>query len=146
MGPRSVVVLRRSRLLAAYLAALHVAALLALVPLDILSSWKAFAAASVAAMAVWNMYRWFRPGRRSAAVLGLSDDGHLLLTLRDGTEVRTRVLPETTVFGHLAVIHARAADSNRNHHVIVLADSCSAEEMRSVRMWLRWQADVNGGR
>ena len=129
--------LRPSRILALALTLMAGAALaaswtslpdLAIVPI---------AAGTILAL-VWHIPDTLQRSARAVRVLELSEDGGARWQDGSGQWHEGRVLPNTYVRGWLLVINlggnARAARS-----LVLLPDCAAAEDLRKLRVWLRWR-------
>ena len=130
--------LRRSRRLTLSLIAVHLAAAVSVLLLPL----PAWACAVLPAPLVVSLYRSLR--RPAITGLRLGADGNLECLVADGAGVAAEVLPDTTVFRSLVVLRLRLAETRRTHHVVVLGDSIGVEQLRVLRLWLRWKAKVSG--
>lgn len=135
-----IVVLRRSRLLALYLFALHAVAAGCVLRTDVDVRIALALGLAVAASGLRNWTLWKRPGSCGVTALRLLDDGSLRLCSGGAGERSARVLHETSVFAHAVAIVVRMERDGRRRSVIVLPDSCSGEQFRVLRTWLRWCA------
>ncbi|GAB4166015.1 MAG: hypothetical protein OHK0026_08980 [Rhodocyclaceae bacterium] len=133
-------VLRRSRLLALYLVALHAAAAAGAMLVEAPVPLRVLLAVAVAASALWNLARWMRPGVFGVESLDLLDDGSLRMRYASGEEIGARVLPASGVYPQAAVILARPQAGGHSRSVVVPADSCPADDFRTLKTWLRWRA------
>jgi toxin CptA len=54
-----------------------------------------------------------------------------------------RLLPGATAHPWLTVL--RLADGHGTYRLVIAPDSATPEELRRLRVWLRWRAEVSGG-
>lgn len=129
--------LRPSGLLAATLIAAHAASAWCAVTFVPGLPWNWMVAGLVLLSLGWHV-------RRDALLLAgdspieltVHADGRLELRLRDGSELEGRVTASTFVSPLLIVIAARM-ETDRRRGIVVLPDSASAEDRRSLRVRLR---------
>jgi len=128
-----------SRLLAFALAAGHVAAGAAMLPLQMpwhlrLGLWVLIAASAVRAMTGQGL-------RRSPAAVVLVEfgaQGGCILKQRNGHVTSCRVLGSTFVATGLVVLNLRAEGERGARHVVVVRDAVDDTSFRRLRVWLRW--------
>lgn len=137
-----IVVLRRSRLVALYLFALHVVAAGSVLLIDVDFRITVVLGLALLASALRHWMLWKRPGSCGVTALRLLDDGSLRLRAESAGELPACVLNETSVFAHAVAIIVRMERNGRRRSVIVLPDSCSGEQFRALRTWLRWRAQT----
>lgn len=137
--------LRTSKLLALYVAAAHALALSALAFADLPPSAQvpiALALAVSLAHAWWHAI--LRRAPSSVVALQPRPDGALVLTLRKGARVQARVLPQSTALSKLVVILARGEAPASRHAVVLTPGSVRPDELRALRVWLRWRSHAPG--
>ena len=128
--------LRRSRRLAALLAAAHVLAAAAVLSLS-LPWWLKIVLLTAILGSIWrSLIRLRGPGR--ICRLTLREDGRLEFSRVDGSCGVASVHPQTTVTAFLCVLLLRA--QARVEALVLLPDALAAEDFRLLRLWLRWCA------
>lgn len=101
----------------------------------------ALAAGAIGASAFFHVRRdALRLSAGAATELRLGEGGWCELRLRNGQTLTGTVEGTTFVTVPLIVINVRIERSRRRHAVILLSDSASAEELRRVRVWLRYRS------
>lgn len=86
--------------------------------------------------------RWIRGrGGRAVAALLPRKDGSLAVALADGSLADVRVLRGSTVLPLMCILLLQGKAQRRTYAVVLLPDSLAAEELRALRVWLRWRAD-----
>jgi len=123
--------------LAATLLAVHAASAWCAVAYVPAVPWNWMVAGLVLVSLGWHVRRdaLLRAGG-SPVELTVHADGRLELRLRDGSELEGRVTAATFVSPLLIVIAARM-DAGRGRGIVLLPDSASAEDRRSLRVRLR---------
>ena len=76
--------------------------------------------------------------------LTLASKTDLRCHLTDGSAHTAGILPDTTVFNQLIVLRLRLGDERKSTNLVLLPDQMSAEQFRTLRIWLRWRAPVKG--
>jgi toxin CptA len=137
--PIAAMTLQPSYRLAALLMIAH-AAIAGLLMLLVLPSWVKIAAVLLLlANAVWTVYRHaLRLGRHAISALAFSDRETLRLTLRDGSSHGGRVLGSSTVGTNLTLLNIAIDGRRLPAHVVLLGDSLASDDLRRLRVWLRW--------
>ena len=129
--------LRPSRILAL---ALTVMAAVALVCAWIGLAGAAFlpVAAGIAIAWAWNLAPALRRGKRSVCALELAADGSARWQDGSGQWHDAHILPSSYVSGWLVVMNL-GAGSRSVRPLVLLPDCAPAEELRQLRVWLRWR-------
>lgn len=141
----NVLSLRPSWSLAGLLLALHGMALACLVPLEIALWIKLAIVAALAAGLVPALYGTALLRSADAVVeLELRDDGSLQIARRDGTRFDAEVLAATAVYAPAVLLRVKAAAGGRSRSIVVFPDTLPAQDLRRLRVWLRWRAQVSG--
>jgi hypothetical protein len=133
----------RSRILAATLICVHVAAAsLAVIALS--QWWLRLAISMAAAVSLAEALR--RAALRSApsAVvrLELGTEGRVLLTRRDGGVREARLSRSSFLSPWLAILVLTTGRLRPATSVVLLPDSLPPDDFRRLRVWLRWRAPV----
>ncbi len=137
--------LRPSRLMAAYLSCLYAAALASLAPLSV-PAWLKFVAIlplGWSALQALRKHAW-RSAPDAVAALRLQADGSIELRRRGGETEAALVEPTSTLLPFVVVMHLRPVRGRGRCTVVLAPDALSGEQLRSLRVWLRWQADPSG--
>jgi toxin CptA len=134
-----VIELRPSPRLAFVLGAAHAGTLL-LLPVLPLASWLQIATgAMLLSSAAHAIHRHaLRRGPRSVVALDFSDRGQLRVRTRDGHWHAGRVLGSSLVSPALVILNIRLESRRLPVHVVIPGDSADAEDLRRLRVWLRW--------
>lgn len=133
--------LRSSRLIAAYLLCIHAAALASLVPLSLPSWLKIGAVIPLSWSALYGLRRHaWRTAAAAIAGVRLHADGSIELLRRGGAVEAAAVEPASTLLPFAIVIRVRYAERRGGCAVVVAPDALSAEQLRQLRVWLRWLA------
>jgi len=131
------VTLRPSRILALALTVMAGAALA--------SAWTSLPAPAFVAVAAgialawaWHLAQALQQGRRSLRALEL--DAHGAVRWQDGSRQwhEGEVLASSYVSGWLVVLNL-GASGRRARSVVLLPDCAAADELRQLRVWLRWR-------
>ncbi len=133
--------LHRSRRLDFLLVVFHLAAasssLLALWPRDDLV-YRHLLLALLLALIGLSAWRTLR--RNDIGRIRLDAEGVLSVDDPGGEGRRASILPDSTVFRHLAVLRLRFEDEARVRNTVVLPDQMGAEQFRQLGLCLRWLA------
>jgi toxin CptA len=124
--------------LAALLAAVHLVAIIVLVPLALPTWARIGLMLALAANLAYLLYRDIMPGLPSScAGLVLGKEGLGLLT-RAGTRLPCRVLNSTMVTPAVTVINVMPPGARSARSVVILPDGLDGEAFRQLRVWLKW--------
>ena len=137
MIPTLTVSLRPSRILAVCLTAVAGAALgCAWISLP----WPAFApvAAGVVLGLAWHVAQALQLGRGSVHALELAAKGDARWQDGSGRWHEAEVLPSSYVSDWLVVVNLNAG-ARRGQSLVLLPDCAVAEDLRRLRVWLRWR-------
>ncbi len=95
-------------------------------------------AAGIGVAWVWQLAQTLHWGRLCVRALELGSDGSVLW--QDGARQwhEAEILPSSYVSAWLMVVNLVGSD-RRPRPVILLPDCAAAEELRGLRVWLRWQ-------
>lgn len=77
--------------------------------------------------------------------LRLSERAGLECIVGAGDRISAKVMPDSVVFRHLIVLRLQLDDEKRIRNLSLLPDSLSAEQFRTLRLWLRWRAKERAG-
>lgn len=95
--------------------------------------------AALAASATFHLRRDVSGRARNAVTaITVHDDGRCELETRDGGVLAGAVLGTTFVSSPLVVVNVRLDDGRRTS-VVLLPDSAAAEDLRALRVWLRYR-------
>jgi toxin CptA len=134
-----VVDLRPSYYLAAILGIASALAIIALCVLPLPWWWKL---AGVVAMVIGCAYHLWRDVLRqhpqSWVRLEVLRDNTLMLTRRNGEQIRVQVLPITVVTAYCVVLNVRLPGKLFAQSTVLLADSADKDALRRLRVWLSW--------
>jgi toxin CptA len=132
--------LRPSRLLALALVGTHVAAL-ALAFLALPQWWLRIILTAAAAASLWHAIRHaaLRVAGSAISEVELRGDGSARVRRRDGRSDEVRLSRSTFVAPNLAILVFCAGGWRPARSVVVLPDTLSAEQLRQLRVWLRWR-------
>jgi toxin CptA len=95
-------------------------------------------AAGIALALVWHIPEALQRGERAVAALALDAEGGARWQDRSGRWHEAEILPGSYVSGWLVVLNL-AEDGRRSRSLVLLPDSAAAEELRRLRVWLRWR-------
>ncbi|MDR0578225.1 MAG: hypothetical protein LBI87_12025 [Candidatus Accumulibacter sp.] len=126
--------LRRSKLLAGALCAMHGAAACVFLRMP----WPPPARIGLLAILAVSLWRALRPPRVTA--LRLRENGALECLLPDGTDRPAHPLPDTAVFPCLVVLRLEIEGEKGTLSLPLFPDHMPREEFRLLRLWLRWNA------
>jgi len=134
-----VIELRPSRRLALLLGAAHAGVML-LLPVLPLASWmQAALGAMLLLSALHAIHRHaLRRGDHSVVALDFSDREQLRVRTSDGQWHQGRVLGSTLVSAALIILNLRLDAHRLPLHVVIPGDTADAEDLRRLRVWLRW--------
>lgn len=131
--------LNASRYLAYVFGVIYAASAIVLIPLDLPNGAK-FVIAIVIALglvrSVWST-ALLRSARAVIAV-ELRDGDRIAAQTRDGEWHEARLRGTTYTTPTLTVLHLRHPRRLLPRHVVIAGDSASTEELRRMRVWLRW--------
>ena len=127
--------LRRSRYLSVILLLFH---FLAAVCIAVVSLPWLMRLVLIALVAI-SFWRVIRAGPIVGLALSLHGGLHCLLA--GEKRMPAVILPDTTVFSHLIVLHVRVGEDRRASYLSVLPDQMPPEEFRILRLWLRWRKE-----
>lgn len=127
-----------SRLLSLALLLVHGVSGAAVLYLPLPTAIRAGLMVLLAAHAVWRIYADALLRERAAVVqLELGDGGKLRLVDRIGRTMSGHVLPGSVVLPWLVVLHYRLGRERWSRRLLLLADMCSADDLRVLRIRLR---------
>ena len=133
------IALKRSRRLAGVIAGAHIAAALLLLPLHVPLWATSIAGALIALSLAVSLYQHaLLLSSRSIVKVELRDDAGAAVLTRDGAWHEVRVLGTTCVTPMLTVLNLRECGRFLARHVVLLPDSACAEDLRALRVTLRW--------
>ena len=97
-------------------------------------------AAGIVLALVWHVPAALQRGKRAVQALELGAEGKI--RWRDGSAQwhDARILPSTYVSGWLVVMNL-GEDAGRARSLVLLPDSAGAEDLRRLRVWLRWRPE-----
>ena len=146
MQPARVIVLRPSPTLALLIALVHGGALACLPPAALAVWIKLALAAALGASLLLSLRRMALLRAPNAIVeLVLGSDGTLEFVQENGQGGHAAVLADSTVHALMTVVRLQPEGERWARSVVVLPDSTDAEQLRRLRIWLRWQAALNPG-
>lgn len=129
-----------SRGLAAVLVCAHLAAVSVVWSAQLPLVWTLGFKLAVAASLAWTTWAAaLRRAPRAVVVLELDADGAVRALLRSGTWIECQVAGSTFVSAPLTVLNLRSRSGIRTRAVVIPADSAPADELRALRVWLRWR-------
>lgn len=133
-----VIALRPSRRLALLLAAAHAGVLL-LLPALPLAPWTQAVLGALLLFSAMDVIRRhaLRRGVHSVVALDFSDREQLRVRTRDGWHAG-QVLGSSLVSPALLILNIRLESRRLPVHVVIPGDSADAEDLRRLRVWLRW--------
>jgi toxin CptA len=138
-GPALALTLTPSRWLRIALLGLHVSAVAAVLLADLAIWVQALLLVAVA----FSLLLHFR--QSPPMQLRCEADGSLQVDAGNGLQPAT-VLPSTMVTPTQTVLHYRMTGSRRTRVITILTDSMHADDFRHLRVWLKWKAQVAGGK
>jgi hypothetical protein len=127
-----------SRLLAMILTSAHVGGASALPALDIPLWAKISVAGALAISAFRSVRRALLLTSDSVIALELRRDGGASIQTRTGACCEARILSSSYVTPMMTIINLKESRKLETSAVVLLSDSASAEELRQVRVLLRW--------
>lgn len=132
--------LRPSRLLATLLALAHGAAI-AIILLVSIPQWLQALAVTCLAVQLFIVLRRHALLRApdSLVAIEIHSDNTISVQMRRGEWSNCTVLGDSYVTAYLVVLNLRQADSRAVKRVVILPDGIDAEELRRLRVWLRWR-------
>ena len=131
--------LRPSRRLALVLLAAHLAALALLATLPVALWWLFSGAALVLLSALRSItHHALRRSPGSVQALEFADRMQLRVRTRDGSWHSGCILSNSTVGVALLVLNIRIEGRRWPTHVVITSDSLDTEDLRRLRVWLRW--------
>ena len=139
--------LRPSFTLGTLLAAGHLAAGAALVPLALPVAVKVLVGLAVVGSGVASLWRQACLRASDACVrLVVQPDLRILLQTRAGRTIAGTVLPSSLVTPWLTVVQVAPAEGGRLRTAVLFPDSADAESLRALRVVLRWGAAAAASR
>lgn len=134
------IALKPSACLAGLLIGAHLAAAAAVLPLDLPHGVKlALLILLVTSLAHGLWCHVLLKARTACIGIEVGKKGaHAALRTRDGVWHEAQVLATTYVSPRLSVLNFRLNDGNAVRHVLILPDSGHTEEIRRLRVFLRW--------
>lgn len=131
--------LNRSRYLAAALVSAHLASACILIPLDLPGAAK-FATAVVIALALGRTIWCAALLRNRDAVIAIElwDRNRIAVQTRAGEWQDVQLLGTTYATPLLTVLNLRCKKRLFARHVVIAPDSANSEDLRRMRVWLRW--------
>ena len=134
-----IIELKPSPRFALLLAGAHLCLLMVLAVLP-LATWIQWCGASalVLSAALTVFHHALRRGSRSVTALAFVDRAQLHVRTVGGVWHMGRVLGTSTVSAALTVLNLQLDHHWRAVHVVIPADSLSADDFRRLRVWLRW--------
>lgn len=137
MSQTLTVSLRPSRLLALALT-LIAAAALACAWISLPDLAFAPVAAGIALAWAWHLAQALQRGRSAARTLELNATGGARCQDGQGQWLDAEILPGSYVSGWLIVL-ILGAGGRRRRSLVLLPDAAATEELRRLRVWLRWR-------
>ncbi|MGE0558269.1 MAG: protein YgfX [Burkholderiales bacterium] len=134
-----VIVLRPSRRLVLLLGAAHAGVLL-LLPVLPLAPWTQAVLGALLLFSAMDAIRRhaLRRGVHSVVALDFSDREQLRVRTREGHWHAGQVLGSSLVSPALVILNLRLESRFLPVHVVIPGDSADAEDLRRLRVWLRW--------
>ena len=125
--------LRRSKLLVFLLVFLHAVAAVGVGVLPWALVWRGLLLVLVGGSLAVSL--------RSSGIAGLclAARDRLECVLADGRRVPVRVLPDSTVYSWMIILRLRL-DTGRARALVLMPDQATRDELRCLRLWLRWQS------
>jgi toxin CptA len=141
------VALRPSAILSAALIASHAAALAGLLASG-LPGWAIGVSSVALALSLWQGLQRHALLRsaRSVVALHLGDDGALTADLKDGSSRQAGVHPASSMLAFLTVALLREPERRFARPVVLAADSADPDDLRQLRVWMRFRARLSDGR
>jgi toxin CptA len=143
--PTKSIALRPSLRLSAALIASHAAALAGLLATD-LPWWGMAPIAAGIGVSLWNAVRRHAllrsPG--SIVALRLNDDGTVIADFGDGSSRQAGIHPASSVFPYLTIGLLTEAGRALARPLVIAADSSDVEELRRLRVWMRFRSQLSG--
>jgi hypothetical protein len=131
--------LKPSPLLALSLTAVHLAAGVTLIPLELPPALRATVAAAVAASLVRSLWLYtLLRAKLSVIAIDIEDQECCTIYTRNGDVHTARILGTTYVSSIFTVINVRMSVFRLARHILLATDSTSPEQFRQVRVLLRW--------
>lgn len=130
------ILLRPSRYLMIYLLMVYALALLSLMVLNVFWWWKALLAILVSGYFVYAWHHYVMVSSTEHPSRIIYTDTQWQMVLRNRTIAMD--LKHATVWRHLVTLHFRQSDTHQSYQVIILPDSCDAEQFRQLRVLLRF--------
>jgi toxin CptA len=95
-------------------------------------------AAGIALAWAWHLETALQRGRRAARALELDAQGDARWQDGSGLWQEAEILPSSYASNWLIVVNLRGR-GGRGRSMVLLPDSAAAEELRRLRVWLRWR-------
>lgn len=134
-------------MMALLLVLVHAAAMIALVMLPVSLWLRAIACLVLLGSAAYALpVHAFRRGAHACSGLRLSADGTCTLQLNDTASLRGTLLPGWFVTPALIVVRVRCNGERLARGIVLLSDSADADELRRLRIFLRFAITPSLGR
>lgn len=134
-NPRLRIRIRASRLLCLFLVLLHATALFSVFLIAAGPAPRLVLGALVLASLVAELRRHIVPLRRGGLQIAYADGQWSLYEA--GTHSRCRLRADSSVLGGLMVLRLQLDNRRRPRTVVLMSDSCGADELRRLRVLLR---------
>jgi hypothetical protein len=145
MAPEGVlhIELKASRRLTLLLIAAHVttAILLLAVPLSAVVQLALFVVITISLRASLRTHA-LRTAPHACVRVTVQRDGRATLELRSGEALTGQVLGDSRVNPLLTLINLRRDDNGRRTTLVLLPDSAHTDDLRALRVWLRFKIEV----
>ena len=96
------------------------------------------AAAGIALIWVWHVAPALQRGKRAVRALEVAENGDARWQDGSGQWHEAGILPGSYVSNWLVVVNLGAA-GGRSRSLVLLQDCAAADELRRLRVWLRWR-------
>jgi hypothetical protein len=95
-------------------------------------------AAGIVLALIWHLPEALQRGERAVHALDLDAKGAARWRDRSGRWHEAEILPSSYVSGWLVVVNL-GQTGRRGRSLVLLPDSAGTEELRRLRVWLRWR-------
>ncbi len=135
-----VIAIGRSRIALAWIAAIAIAAVAAVLAADLPAAWRAALSATLVALAVRAARRdGFRSAGPAVRRLAVDPEGRVEAWRADGLRLAGRLAPGSFVAPWLVVVRWRPEGARLARTILVAPDAVAAEPFRRLRVLLRWR-------
>lgn len=77
---------------------------------------------------------------RAIVAVAISGEGTVIACTRGGAVLECELLPSSFVSYRFTVLHLRPREGRRAWHVVLCCGNINSDDLRRLRVWLRWAA------